>query len=97
MQVYNYYKYSMDISVDNIAKGIKASDFLVSDNNCTHRLISLKYEYNNKNNYPPEITLICSRHEMAVAKQIAFFCGKKIYTNSSTSVFKISNRQKNPT
>ena len=91
--MYNYHKFSFDISVDNIEKGIKASDFLVTDHNCTHRLIGLKYEYNNKNNYPPEITVICSRHEMAVAKQSAFSCGKKIYTNSSTSALLYSKYQ----
>lgn len=92
MQVHNF-MYSFEIAEEDIKNGIKASDFLVTDNNSTHRLIGLKYEYDNKNDYPPEITIICSRHEMALAKQIAFSCGKKIYTNSSTSALLYSKYQ----
>lgn len=77
-----FYKYSFDISIEKLHKKIKSSDFLISDKNCTHRLIGLKYKFNDES---PIITLICSRHEMAVAKQIAFSLGKKIYSDNSLS------------
>ena len=33
----------------------------------------------------PEVTLICMRHEMATAKQIAFSLGKQIFKNKKLS------------
>lgn len=85
MDVYYFYKYSFDISVENITKGIKNSDFLVADSKCTHRLIGLKYDFHRKNVSAPVITIICSRYEMVVGKQIAFLYGKKIYTDAVVS------------
>lgn len=71
-----YHKYSFEISVEKMKEGIKNSDFLVADNNCTHHFIGLKYKFNDES---PIITVICSRYEMATAKQIAFSLDKKIY------------------
>lgn len=70
-------KYNFCISIKKIQIGIQASDFLVSDEHATHRLVGLKYD--SKTMQEPEITIICTRHEMAAAKQIAFTLGKRIY------------------
>ena len=73
-----YHKFSLEISVEKLKKGIKDSDFLISDMNSTHHFIGLKY------NFPdvaPVITFVCYRHEMATAKQIAFSLGKLIYSD----------------
>ena len=51
---------------------IKESDFLVTDDSGTHRLIGLRFYPETKN--PPVITCVCMRHEMTAAKQIAFEC-----------------------
>ena len=59
------------------------SDFLISDDNCTHRLIGLHYIRGGL--YAPIITVICTRNEMAYAKKIAFENGKKIYRHSKIS------------
>jgi type III secretory pathway component EscU len=77
-----YHKYSFEISVEKMKEGIKNSDFLVADNNCTHRLIGVKYKFNDES---PIITRICSCYEMATAKQIAFSLGKKIYYDNLLS------------
>ena len=62
---------------------IKESDFLVTDDSGTHRLIGLRFYPETKN--PPVITCVCMRHEMTVAKQIAFELGKKLYYDSKAS------------
>ena len=77
-----YHKYSFEISVEKMKDGIKNSDFLVADNNCTHHFIGLKYKFNDES---PIITVICSRYEMATAKQIAFSLDKKIYYDNLLS------------
>ena len=43
-----YHKYSFEISVEKMKEGIKNSDFLVADNNCTHHFICLKYKFNDE-------------------------------------------------
>ena len=77
------HKYCSKISVDILQNGIKSSDFLVSDDSCIHRLVGLRYD--SKTMHEPEITIVCARHEMAVAKQIAFSLGKRIYQKSEVS------------
>ena len=67
----------------DLREKIKESDFLVTDDQGTQRLIGMKY--NSKLNKPPFITCVCMRHEMTAAKQIAFELGKKIYYNSKAS------------
>ncbi len=62
---------------------IKASDFLISDKSGTHRLVGLFYD--KETMYAPKITLICMRHEVAAAKQIAFSLGKAIYADDELS------------
>ena len=66
-----------NISIEKLQQAIKSSDFLVSDEHATHRLVGLRYD--SKTMQEPEITIICTRHEMATAKQIAFSLGKRIY------------------
>lgn len=83
------YTFSFNISMENLRNRIKSSDFLVSDDNCTHRLIGLRYD--SKTMSEPEITIVCSRHEMATAKQIAFTLGKRIYTKSKVSAMLFHN------
>lgn len=70
-------------SVDSLSVRIKNSDFLVSDDKCTHRFVGMKYDWRNMKE--PKITVICTRMEMPVARQIAFVLGKKIYQNSEIS------------
>ena len=82
-------KYTLSILIEKLNKGIKSSDFLVSDDNCTHRLIGLRYD--SKTMSEPEITIVCARHEMAAAKQIAFTLGKRIYTKSKVSAMLFHN------
>ncbi len=83
------YTFSFNISMENLRNRIKSSDFLVSDDNCTHRLIGLRYD--SKTMSEPEITIVCARHEMATAKQIAFTLGKRIYTKSKVSAMLFHN------
>ena len=82
-------KRSFEISLEPLRDKIKASDFLISDDNCTHRLVGLRYDSKTMNE--PEITIVCSRHEMAAAKQIAFTFGKRIYTKSKVSAMLFHN------
>lgn len=82
-------KSSFDISLEILRNKIQSSDFLVSDDNCTHRLVGLRYEA--KTMHGPEITIICARHEMAAAKQIAFSLGKRIYQKSALSAMLFRN------
>ena len=82
-------KYCSNVSVTILQKGIKNSDFLVSDDSCIHRLIGLRYD--SKTMSEPEITIVCSRHEMAAAKQIAFSLGKRIYQKSALSAILFRN------
>ncbi len=67
----------------DLDKKIKTSDFLVSDDKGTHRLVGLKYVPGKM--CAPVITFVCMRHEMALAKQLAFNTGKKIFYNSEVS------------
>lgn len=62
---------------------IKESDFLITDEKGTQRIIGLKY--NEKTNSAPVVTIICMRHEMPAAKQIAFEQGKKFYYSTNLS------------
>ncbi|MCR5289148.1 MAG: EscU/YscU/HrcU family type III secretion system export apparatus switch protein [Treponema sp.] len=82
-QIFAVPKYDSKVSVTILQNGIKSSDFLVSDDNCTHRLVGLRYD--SKTMHEPEITIVCARHEMAAAKQIAFSLGKRIYQKSALS------------
>ena len=66
-----------------IKNQILDSDFLISDDKCTHRLIGLKYT--GPDMYSPVITACCMRHEIAYAKQVAFNAGKMIYHDSKAS------------
>lgn len=84
-----YFPYSLSISKDKIYHGIKNSDFLVSDEHSIHRLVGLRYD--SKTMQEPEITIICSRYEMATAKQIAFSLGKRIYPKNDFSAMLFHN------
>lgn len=67
----------------SLREKIKDSDCLVTDEKGTHRLIGLKYVSETMN--APVITFICMRHEMSLAKQIAFELGKEFFYNSAVS------------
>ena len=56
----------------------KSSNFLILNDpsNCLESL-----RFNSKTMLESEITIICFHYEMAVAKQLAFSLGKKIYPN----------------
>lgn len=89
MDFFTNKKITFNYSIENLRNRIKNSDFLVSDDNCIHRLIGLRYD--SKTMSEPEITIVCSRHEMAAAKQIAFTFGKRIYTKSKVSAMLFHN------
>ena len=88
-QIFAVPKYDSKVSVTILQNGIKSSDFLVSDDSCTHRLVGLRYD--SKTMHEPEITIVCARHEMATAKQIAFSLGKRIYQKSALSAILFHN------
>ncbi len=88
-QIFAVHKYDIEVSVPLLHQGIKSSDFLVSDDSCTHRLVGLRYD--SKTMHEPEITIVCARHEMAVAKQIAFSLGKRIYQKAALSAMLFHN------
>lgn len=73
----------MTISPSKLFQKIKSSDFLLSDEKCIHHIVGLRY--NNKTMSEPEVTLICMRHELATAKQIAYSLGKQIFKNEKLS------------
>ena len=83
MDFFTNKKITFNYSIENLRNRIKNSDFLVSDDNCIHRLIGLRYD--SKTMSEPEITIVCARHEMAAAKQIAFTLGKRIFQKSEVS------------
>ena len=89
MNLLTQQKISFDISLENLRNKIKSSDFLVSDYNCTHRLVGLRYD--SKTMHEPKITIVCARYEMAAAKQIAFSLGKRIYQKSEFSAMLFHN------
>lgn len=62
---------------------IKDSDFVICDDKGTHRMVGFKYKKDSMS--APIITFICMRHEMLMAKNLAFSLGKKIYYNSVLS------------
>ena len=81
--LYYYNNPSQSEYIDKIKSQILDSDFLISDDKCTHRLIGLKYT--GPDMYSPVITVSCMRHEMSFAKHVAFNAGKIIYNDSKTS------------
>ena len=86
-----FYRKPITLPTNNknfLREKIKNSDFLVTDQKGTHRLIGLKYDQ--KTMTAPLVTCVCMRHEMPLAKQIAFENGKKTFYNSavSASLFK---------
>lgn len=70
-------KNPLKVSECALREKIKSADFLLSDEKCLHRLVGLRYDP--KRMEQPEVAVICARHEMPLAKQIAFSLGKKMY------------------
>ncbi len=68
---------------------IQSSDFLISDEQCIHRLVGLRYKSESMSE--PEVSFICSRSEMALAKHFAFLNGKHIYRNRKFSARLFNN------
>lgn len=68
---------------DELYKKIKKSDILISDSKGTHRLVGLFYDKNKMD--APQISLICMKSEILLAKQIAFELGKKIVYDGKLS------------
>lgn len=68
---------------DELYRKIKKSDFLISDSKGTHRLVGLFYDKNKMD--APQISLICMKSEISLAKQIAFELGKEIVYNEKLS------------
>ena len=89
MNLLTQQKMYFDIFLGNLSNKIKSSDFLISDDSCTHRLVGLRYD--SQTMQEPEITIVCARHEMAAAKQIAFSLGKRIYQKSALSAMLFCN------
>lgn len=68
---------------DELYKKIKKSDILISDSKGTYRLVGLFYDKNKMD--APQISLICMKSEILLAKQIAFELGKKIVYDEKLS------------
>lgn len=68
---------------DELYKKIKKSDILISDSKGTHRLVGLFYDKDKID--APQISLICMKSEILLAKQIAFELGKKIVYDGKLS------------
>lgn len=68
---------------DELYKKIKKSDILISDSKGTHRLVGLFYDKNKMD--APQLSLICMKSEILLAKQIAFELGKKIVYDEKLS------------
>lgn len=68
---------------DELYKKIKKSDILISDSKGTHRLVGLFYDKNKMD--APQLSLICMKSEILLAKQIAFELGKKIVYDGKLS------------
>ena len=66
-----------------LCEKIKESDFLVTDASGTHRLIGLKYVPSLMD--APVITCVCMRHEMVLAKKLAFENNKSFFYNTEAS------------
>ena len=64
-----------------IAQGVKRSDVLITDG--THRIVGLMFD--EKTADCPIVSVQCIRHEIAFAKQIAFYNNIKIYTSKYLS------------
>ena len=76
--------FTMPDTIQNrLKEKIQKSDFFVTDEKGTHRLVGMRYDPQKM--LSPEITCICMRHEMSVAKMLAFNEGKKIYYHSKVS------------
>lgn len=69
--------------------GIRKSDFLISDAKGTHRLLGVFYGADKM--YAPQISFICMKSEIVIAKQIAFELGKKIAPDEELSALLFRN------
>lgn len=67
-----------------IYEGIKNCDYLMSDEKCVKRLFGIKWQSNYRDG--PFVTVVCSRSQMAYAKQVAYALGKRIVPSSKNSV-----------
>ena len=68
-----------------LRRKICASNFFIADDTCTHRMVGFYYKQGTIMN--PEITIICTRIEMPLARKIALENRKKIYYDSKVSAF----------
>lgn len=69
--------------------GIRKSDFLISDAKGTHRLLGVFYDADKMD--WPQISFICMKSEIVIAKQIAFELGKKILPDEELSALLFRN------
>ena len=76
-------KNPLEVSERVLREKIQSADFLLSDEKCSHRLVGLRYDPSRMKG--PEVAVICARHEMALAKQIALSLGKKMYVRPEFS------------
>lgn len=67
-------KNPLEVSERALREKIQSADFLLSDEKCSHRLVGLRYDPSRMKG--PEVAVICARHEMALAKQIAISLGR---------------------
>lgn len=68
---------------DELYEKIKKSDFLITDSTETHRLAGLFYDGHKM--HAPQVTMICMRSEVALAKKYAFELGKKVIADDEFS------------
>ena len=74
----------LNISINRLQQAIKSSDFLISDEYSIHRLVDLRYD--SKTMHEPEITIICTRYEMAGIYFAIFLIGVSVHIIDSNQL-----------
>ena len=81
---YSFYFHQFpDTNFRSLVEMIKKSDFLVSDEQGTHRLCGLKYDRNIM--IYPQVCCIIWHRDVGVAAKLAMILGKKIFAQNDLS------------
>ena len=78
-----YFHQFSDTTFRSLVEMIKKSDFLISDEQGTHRLCGLKYDRNIM--IYPQISCIIWHRDVGVAAKLAMILGKKILAQNDLS------------
>lgn len=82
-----YFHQFSNTTFRSLVEMIKKSDFLISDEKCTHRLVGLKY---NEKMFSPQVCCIVSHRNIILAEKQVLIFGKKIFPQNelSASIFR---------